>query len=71
MAAHYLADEKKNIDFFIKTLLALRDATHLYTTYKLPEDAPLGRYWVHWRVIIMAKWRHQVLPTRIIFLSRS
>jgi hypothetical protein len=47
MAARYLAPEQENVGALMETLTALRDATHLYTTFALPAAAKLGRYRVH------------------------
>jgi len=43
MAARYLAPETRDLDFFISVLNGLRSSTHMYPTYQVPKDAPLGR----------------------------
>jgi len=47
MAAHYLQNERYNLEYFVQTLKGLRDSIHHYTTYQIPKDALLGRYEVH------------------------
>lgn len=44
MAARYLQSEAKRTDYFMDMLVGLRDDMHHYYTFKIPEDAPLGRY---------------------------
>ncbi len=46
MAARYLSRDSNDTDYFIKTLIALREATHLYQTFNVPLGAPLGKYQV-------------------------
>jgi hypothetical protein len=44
MAAHFLRGRAGDADHFVRALGGLRDSTHGYLTYRLPADAPLGRY---------------------------
>lgn len=45
MAARYLQTATENSDLFLSSLEGLRDATHHYYNLKIPDDAPLGRYY--------------------------